>query len=645
MTTPDDAVTVSVRNLGGIEDRQVTFDPGVTVLTGRNATNRTSLLRSIAAALGGSAGELKADADEGSVELAVGGATYTRRFERTEGGVRTSGDPYTDESALADLFSCVLATNRARQAAERGDGDALREVVMAPVDTGEIRAEIDRRGREVRTLSAELADAERELDRLPDLRERLAARRDEREAVVEELETVETAVDGEADAPPDEAAGGVVQRLRDAREEYQDVRDRLETQRASVESLEDERESVAERLERIDAPRAELEAARDELDSLQARRRSLENTINNLVSIVEFNEGLADGTADVVPGVDGAGDGDGGDVTSALDPSAERVECWTCGTTVERGEIAERVDDLRSVIEEKRRERDDLRDGLGEQRERVATLREDVQEHESLAAELEDLDEEIDRRESRIDDLTDRVDDLRERIDDLEREAEASAAAADSDLVERYRRLSELEYERGQIDEAIGSLEGEIDAVEAERDRRDRLETEIEAHREALTDLRDRIADLERAAVETFNDHMATVLDRLGYDNVERVWLERKTDADPDAVAPESEFDLHVVRSTPEGSVYDDTVDHLSESEREVIGLVVALAGYLVHDVAETVPFVLLDSLEAIDAERIADLVEYFADHATYLVVALLPEDARALPEHHERVPMDETVA
>jgi hypothetical protein len=46
----------------------------------------------------------------------------------------------------------------------------------------------------------------------------------------------------------------------------------------------------------------------------------------------------------------------------------------------------------------------------------------------------------------------------------------------------------------------------------------------------------------------------------------------------------------------------------------------------------------LLDSLEAIDAERIAALVDYFAEHAPHLVVALLPEDAEALDDSYDRV-------
>ena len=94
-------------------------------------------------------------------------------------------------------------------------------------------------------------------------------------------------------------------------------------------------------------------------------------------------------------------------------------------------------------------------------------------------------------------------------------------------------------------------------------------------------------------------------------------------------------FELHIVRVGESGSVYEDSVDHLSESEREVTGLIFALAGYLVHDVHEEVPFIILDSLEAIDSNRIARLIGYFRQYADYLVTALLPEDAEALPEEY----------
>ena len=133
---------------------------------------------------------------------------------------------------------------------------------------------------------------------------------------------------------------------------------------------------------------------------------------------------------------------------------------------------------------------------------------------------------------------------------------------------------------------------------------------------------------------------MENLLETLGYGNLDRIWIDRTTREVREGrrKVSRSSFDLKIVRSTEEGAAYEDAIEHLSESEREVTGLVFALAGYLVHDVYETVPFMLLDSLEAIDAERITALVEYFESYAPYLVVALLDEDAEQLAQSHDVV-------
>jgi hypothetical protein len=133
---------------------------------------------------------------------------------------------------------------------------------------------------------------------------------------------------------------------------------------------------------------------------------------------------------------------------------------------------------------------------------------------------------------------------------------------------------------------------------------------------------------------------MESVLEILGYENLERIWIERKQQEVRDGrrTVEEAVFDLHVVRSTDEGRTYEDSIDHLSESEREVTGLIFALAGYLTHEVHETCPFLLLDSIEAIDSGRIARLVDYVSEYAEYTVVALLHEDAQALDDAYPRI-------
>ncbi|ELY73431.1 kinetochore-Ndc80 subunit SPC25, partial [Natrinema pellirubrum DSM 15624] len=158
------SITVAAENIGGIDSTEVTLAPGVNVLTGRNATNRTSFLQTIMAALGSRRSSLKGDADDGRVELTFDDERYMRSLTRRNGEVVFDGDPYLDEPELADLFAFLLESNEARRAVRSGDD--LREIIMRPIDTDEIEAEIDRLEAEKRDLDGrleELAQLDNEL--------------------------------------------------------------------------------------------------------------------------------------------------------------------------------------------------------------------------------------------------------------------------------------------------------------------------------------------------------------------------------------------------------------------------------------------------------------------------------------------------
>ena len=68
----EETVQLTVDNIGGIDHADVIFSPGVTILAGRNATNRTSLLQVLMAALGSERVSLKGDAEEGRVDSLAG---------------------------------------------------------------------------------------------------------------------------------------------------------------------------------------------------------------------------------------------------------------------------------------------------------------------------------------------------------------------------------------------------------------------------------------------------------------------------------------------------------------------------------------------------------------------------------------------
>ena len=629
-----ESARITVDSIGGITGCEVEFHPGVTVLSGRNATNRTSLLTALTGVLGGEKATLKSDADSGEVELRLGERVYRRTYTRQGNTVSTSGTPLSDEPDLVDLFVGLVEGSETRRAVERGED--LREVIMRPVDTQQIREEIGERERERERIENELEGIERERSRLPGLE----ARRKELESDLEELagdieEVRDTVDEYETNEIEARRAESLLDEIDDRRQERERLRRDIETQRTSLEALRDEREEVEEDLESLEVDESSVDELDREIERLRTRKRELGDLISDLSAVVDVNDSLVTADASVLPGVE---NGTGSpSPTSALDPMAQEVECWTCGSEVPKRAIADRLEELREVIDDQREKRNGVVDDLEAAESQRAEIRAAVKERDRLEARLREIDRQVQRREERFESLREDRDRVREELEELETQLEENEELEGSELVEQYRRLSDLEYERGQLDQRLSEVEAEIDEVRDRADERERLAARRDELDDEIESLRSRIEDLERVAVEQFNDRMADLLDRLEYENVERVWIERKTDTGGRG-EPSTTFDLHVVRESADGAVYEDAVETLSESEREVIGLVVALAGYLVHEVHEEIPFILLDSLEALDAERIDALLEYFSGYVPYLVVALLPEDADAIETAHERI-------
>ncbi|MFB6125367.1 MAG: archaea-specific SMC-related protein [Halanaeroarchaeum sp.] len=627
---------VSATNVGGIDETAVTLRPGVTVLVGPNATNRTSFLQALIAALGGTDASLKGDADAGEATIEVGEESYTRTLRRRDGTVDFGGDPYASADPVANRFAFLLEDNEARRAVIRGED--LREVVVRPVDRRELEAEIE-------SLRDRRETIDRDLERLDDLAERERDLRAERATLVDRREAVEAelatkreelaALDrpvGESQTAEREVAEALDDRQA-ARSDLEDLEYRLETERESLAALREERADRQEERETLAADAAErLETVEAELDRLHDHKRSLETTASHLQRVVQFNREMLSGERE--------------DVREALastpaDPTDQLVEdtvvCWTCGSEVDPERVESTLESLQALREETTAERDEVAATIEERTETRERLADEQRRREEIAQRIEEIDREIARREETVADLEERREELTARIEALDERVESLDGGDHDDVLAAHAAVTQREVERDRLADRIEAIDEELADVEEKRSRREELTAERERVTDELAELRTRIERLEERAAEAFNEHMASLLEVLAYDNVERIWIERRetTVREGRHTVERGALDLHVVRATAEGVTYEDTVEHLSESERAVTGLVFALAGYLVHDVHEDLPFLLLDSLEAIDADRIARLVEYFADYADYLVVALLPEDAAALPDAH----------
>ncbi len=623
-------VQLQVENMGGIKNAEVSLSEGVTLFTGENATNRTSVFRAIAGALGSEAGILKRDAERGSVTLSIDGTVYKREYVRQNGSIRKEGSPYANETDIVDLFVCLLEDNPIRRAM-RGGAD-LRELLLAPVDTDELQSEIATLRSERNRIDERLTEIEREHERLPKLEQERTGLEDELADIESELQATRKEIAAfETESVETEQTELLLEKLEDYQGRLEEKKAELDTQRSIREELRENLVEVREELSEVTVQEDRLERIDQEISRLGAQKSEIVGTINDLSTILKQNQNLVSGDGSVVTELVVEEN-----VVDEIDPMNQSVECWTCGSQVERQAIADQLASLEDLVEQKRERRRVIEGELADLRAERKTLKQETEQHRELNEREATLEQELEKRSVEIEERQTDIDELRDDITEIESELESVGSLDDHDEFEGYERVSELEYERGRLENEIQDVEDEINEIRYLVGKREDLEARRADLTEQITSLRSRVETIQRDVVEQFNTHMETVLDRLQYRNIERVWLERRTENG------ETEFALHIVREDEAGNVYEDSLDHLSESEREVIGLVVALTGHVVHDVAEQVPFMLLDSLEAIDATRIAELVDYLSSETTYLLAALLEEDAAELPDSYDRIRAEE---
>jgi len=409
----------------------------------------------------------------------------------------------------------------------------------------------------------------------------------------------------------------------------------LETEQDSLESLRAEQRKVESDYEELPETSAgDLEELESRIERLR-KKQELESKLNELQSVIGFNqERLEDGAEEFMEAVEG----DSEAVTDELLPD-EMVTCWTCGSEVDADQIETTIEKLRNLSQETIGEINDLESDLEEAMSERRELQTQQRERERLERQQHELKDEFEKTEARIKTLSERRDELRDEIEAIEEEVEPLENDAYGEILDLHKKANQLEYDLGTLENDLERVEENIATIEGRLNEEDELEARREELDDEIQELRMKIERIKQQAIEAFNEHMEAMLEVLEYEtSYESGWSGPKLSREGHRKRTKGVFDLHIVRQTDSGATYEDRVENLSESERGVTGLIFALAGYLAHEVYETVPFMLLDSLEAIDTHRIAVPVEYLEEYSEYLVVVLLPEDANALDGAYRRV-------
>jgi len=634
---------VSVSNIGGIEETTVEFTPGITVLAGRNATNRTSLLTAIMGAMGSDNIALKSDTEEGHVELTLGDVTATRQLVREGDTVYPSGEPYLDDSELADLFAFLLESNEARRAVVQNQN--LHDIIMRPVDTDKVEAEIRKLTEEKRQVSTRIDELETLEDELVDRKRELAGLSDEIETQERRLEEKRAAIEeSDSDIEKTREERSLLeekfQELRDYRSDIEAVESGLQRKRESLDTLRERKSELeADKMELPTDPDETIRDVGSQIDQLRGELDNVNATVNEIQTIIQFNEEKLHESNSEISEALATPTASQESLTDRL-VGEKRVVCWTCGSEVEVTAVTEVLDQLRDMMQSKLDRREQLNDEIDELTTEKTAHQEKKRQRRQVEDEYESVVQQIEQREERVEELDERRTNLEADIADLEEVIEGLEDNDSSAILELHKEANEFELELGRMRREYDRLQEEIDDLEGQVAKREQLVEKRTELSQQLEDRRTTIDRTEAEAVSEFNENMDAVLSIMEFENIERIWIERvnREIRQGREKVEETVFELHIVRTTNQGATYQDSIDNLSESERETTGLVFALAGYLVHEVYEEVPIMVLDSLEAIDSNRIASLLEYFSQYVEYLVVALLKEDAAAVGKEHSQI-------
>jgi len=598
-------IELDVENIGGISDASFSFGSGTTLVVGRNASNKTSLLRSVQFALGADEIPVRSGADAASVRLSMDGTEIQRHARRNGAGYTISGDGWVndpDEVEIVNQFACLLGTNPLRGAVEKGEG--VESLLKEPIDIEALEAERSEKMSRKR-------DLRRDVERLDDVDERLTARTDELAEKRERIETLDAELDDlyteQNESETDD------ERLEELREARTDLRTERGNYRNQIEELEETIERLTERRSTVES---ELEDAREhteshDIETLKQERESVREELDEITERIDVLQSVLSANRELL---DSEYAGSLGYEPGLMD---DELSCWACGNPAPRSDFEDTVDELQEILKRDKRRKREREPELTEVESEIEAAHDARRGVQELESELTDIDQRLQHRRDSLEQKRAELERIESELDDVTDEIDAHENERAESRSDVATEIEETRLELQTLRRDAERLEGTIEDLKSKHDERERKRAEIEQLSADIQALTDRIENREQDLQDVFNETMDELIDALDFERIERVRLT-------------GNFDVVIAREV-DGAVREDSIEHLAESEREVIGLVLGLAGYLVYDVGEITPLLLIDSLGAFDATRTERLVEYFSDSTRNLLATVHPEVAENL--------------
>ena len=588
---------IDITNIAGIRSAGVEVTPGLNVVQASNFSGKSSFMSAIKTVMGTSGlfeerHPLTEGATEGSVRLATDDGVYEVDLRRSESGtVSRSGTPYLGseiDRTCARLFAFLGEDNPDRRRIR--EKEDVTDLLQAPLDIEDIDAQIDAHKEQRGTAKRQLREARAAAEELPDVTESIQSLEDELSALRDrraELSQRVTEESAQADGPSAE--------LADTRASLQDTRSRISRLQNRLGRTEDQLAEAEETLADIEVP-DEPEVPTD-IETKEERIGTIDRQLDLLESLHRVNQRvIEENEVEIVASVE----------RSVIE---DEFDCWVCGETTTVADIEARLGALQEKIATLREERETLNEEITEIKAEQQRIREARRERRRVEERIGDLNAELEDLRSDLAQARDREQELETTVEELE----AAVAAADEETSEE---LTDVKAQIRTTERELRELESRKETLREESERREELSAQVEQLSEEIERLRGRKTEKQWEIKAQFDSAIETAIETFapGFDGAR---LDVRTTPDNEI----TEFELVVARDGRE-----TRIDNLSEGERELLGIIVAVAGYRTFDVAERVPVILLDGVSQLAADNLRELSDYLSGSSEILLTTAYPE-------------------
>lgn len=586
---------LDIENIGGIRSGEASLDAGLNIVQASNFQGKSSFMSAIQTAMGttgmyGQEHPLTEGADSGSVVLDTGDEEYQVSLNRETRTVSRTGEPYlTDETdrVCAHLFAFLGEDNPIRSAVRNRED--LTELLQAPLNIEDINAQISSLQQERQDLQQELRNAENAANKLPEVQEEVTQ-------LEGELEDLRVRRDELSEEVTEETGG-------------ESLSDKLGDKQGSLDNTNSTISRVESRIERKKQTLEEKEAELEDIEvpsepEITANIDEKEERINSLTSKISLLEDLHRVNQQII-------DDNEVDLVSDVERSitADEINCWVCGSETTTEDIEGRLDGIQDKIKSLRSEKSSLRSEVKSIQQQQREIEKKERERDRLEQTIGSIKADIREAEGELQQAQERQEDFEQEVSELKKEVEEAEEELNEELTDVKAEISNKERD-------LKRKSSEIEDLESKADEADELEAERERLSEEITELRERKTQKQYELKEQFDQAIGEVIDKFapGFDGAH---LDVKTSPNGDIEG----FELTVAR---EGR--QTTLNTLSEGELELVGIVVAIAGYRTYDVDERVPAILIDGVGQLASDNLRNLTEYLEDASKILVTTAYPE-------------------